>query len=31
MNVISGIVAYCLKEQKPCIKLSPSEFALMAI
>jgi hypothetical protein len=29
LNVISGIVAYCLKEQKPCIKLSPSEFGLM--
>jgi hypothetical protein len=31
LNVISGIVAYCLKEQKPRIKLSPSEFGLMAI
>jgi len=24
LNVISGIVAYCLKEKKPRIKLSPS-------
>ena len=31
LNVISGIVAYCLKEQKPRIKLSPSEFGIMAI
>ena len=29
LNVISGIVAYCLKEKKPRIKLSPSEFGLM--
>jgi hypothetical protein len=29
LNVISGIVVYCLKEQKPRIKLSPSEFGLM--
>jgi len=29
LNVISGIVAYCLKEQKPRIKLSASEFGLM--
>jgi hypothetical protein len=29
LNVISGIVAYCLKEQKTRIKLSPSEFGLM--
>jgi transposase len=26
LNVISGIVAYCLKEQKPRIKLSPSNL-----
>jgi len=31
LNVISGIVAYCLKEQKPRIKLSPSEFGMMAV
>ena len=31
LNVISGIVAYCLKKQKPRIKLSPSEFGLMSI
>jgi hypothetical protein len=31
LNVISGIVAYCLKKQKPRIKLSPSEFGLIAI
>jgi len=31
LNVISGIVAYCLKEQKSRIKLSPSEFGLIAI
>jgi hypothetical protein len=29
LNVISGIVAYRLKEQKPRIKLSPSEFGVM--
>jgi hypothetical protein len=31
LNVISGIVAYCLKKQKPRIKLSASEFGLMAV
>ena len=31
LNLISGVVAYCLKEKKPKIKLSPTEFALMAI
>jgi hypothetical protein len=31
LNVISGIVAYCLKKKKPRIKLSPSEFGLMAV
>ena len=31
LNVISGIVAYCLKMQKPRIKLSASEFGLMAV
>ena len=30
LNVISGIVAYCLKKQKTRIKLLPSEFGLMA-
>jgi len=30
LNLISGIVAYCLKKQKPRIKLLPCEFALMA-
>jgi len=30
LNVISGIVANCLKVQKPGIKLSPNEFWLMA-
>ena len=29
INVISGIVAYCLKKQKPCIKISESELAMM--
>jgi len=29
LNVISGIVAYCLKKQKPRIKLLTSEFGLM--
>ena len=31
LNVISGVVAYCLKKQKPRIKLSPTEFGLMAV
>ncbi|MFT6102479.1 MAG: hypothetical protein ACJA2B_000921 [Candidatus Endobugula sp.] len=31
LNVISGIVDYCLKKQKPRIKLSASEFGLMAV
>ena len=31
LNVISGIVAYCLKKQKPSIKLSASEFGMMAV
>jgi hypothetical protein len=31
LNVISGIVAYCRKEKKPRIKLSPSEFGLMVV
>ena len=30
LDLISGIVAYCLKKQKPRIKLLPSEFGLMA-
>jgi hypothetical protein len=30
LNVISGIVVYCLKKKKPRIKLSASEFGLMA-
>ena len=29
LNVIPGIVSYCLKKQKPLIKLSSSEFGLM--
>ena len=29
--IFSGIVAYCLKDKKPRIKLSPSEFELMAV
>jgi len=29
LKVIAAIVAYCLKEKKPRIKLSPSEFGLM--
>ena len=29
LNVISGIVAYCLKKQKPRIKLSDCELAIM--
>jgi len=29
LNIISGIVAYCLKEKKPGIRLSPSELRLM--
>jgi len=29
LNVISGIVAYCLKKQKPRIKLSDSELSVM--
>ncbi|TWX48337.1 IS982 family transposase, partial [Colwellia hornerae] len=31
LNVISGIVAYCLKKKKPRIKLSASEFGLMEV
>lgn len=31
LNVISGIVACCLKKQKPRIKLSPSQFGLKSI
>jgi hypothetical protein len=31
LNVISGIVAYCLKKKKPRIKLSASEFGLIAV
>jgi hypothetical protein len=31
LNVISGIVAYCLNKQKPRIKLSASEFGLMVV
>ncbi len=31
LNVISEIVAYCLKKKKPRIKLSASEFGLMAV
>jgi hypothetical protein len=31
LNVISGIVDYWLKEQKPRIKLSPSEFGMMTV
>jgi hypothetical protein len=30
LNVISGIVAYCLKKKKPCIKLAPSDLSMMA-
>jgi len=30
LNVISGIVAYCLKKQKPRIKLSDSELSVMS-
>ncbi|MFQ3313848.1 MAG: hypothetical protein ACI8SC_003069, partial [Colwellia sp.] len=30
LNIISGIVAYCLKEQKPRSKLSPSKSGLVA-
>lgn len=30
-NVISGVVSYCLKNQKTRIKLSPGEFGLMAV
>ena len=30
LNVISGVVAYWLKKRKPRIKLSPSEFGLLA-
>ena len=29
LNVIAGIVAYCLKKQKPCIKVSRSELDMM--
>jgi uncharacterized membrane protein YjjP (DUF1212 family) len=29
LNVISGVVAYCLKKQKPRIKLSECEFELI--
>lgn len=29
LNVISGIVAYCLKKQKPCIKLASSDLGGM--
>ncbi|SFC58940.1 transposase, partial [Pseudoalteromonas denitrificans] len=29
LNLISGIVAYCLKKQKPCIKLSADVFGMM--
>jgi hypothetical protein len=31
LNETSGIVAYCLKKQKPRIKLLAGEFGLMAV
>lgn len=31
LNVISGIVAYCLKKKKPRIKVSKSELEMMAV
>ncbi|MEL0659863.1 IS982 family transposase [Psychromonas arctica] len=31
LNVISGIVAYCVKKQKPRIKISKSELETMAV
>ena len=31
LNAISGIVAYCLKKQKPRIKLLPSKLASLRI
>ena len=29
LNVIAWIVAYCLKKQKPCIKVSRNELDMM--
>jgi len=29
LNIISGIVAYCLKKKNPCIKLKTSDLSMM--